>query len=330
MKKSLRGQDAKMAKLIYWFAFLRLSRSYGIATAYMEGRLSLRASKRLVPDLDLVLPTYSNFGNVWKNNPVDWLTANSYEIGGHLKSVVAPEIVSTLVSKKSERKGQIAEEFINFLDTTWAQSGHEPTVVVSIPLKIKKTNLVEFLKQTLEQHQHLLEASESAPQNLDYLRMTNEKVRMDALEKAYNLVLIEAQHPEFKEWQLAECLGVCDASVQAVKAREEQKARDVVYEDYGDPDYDMSIHTVLRRHRRYAYLLAENAARGKFPLNDDADRRNKGEKYEARFAVKCLRQHTSYLSRQLEERGMAHKYANEFLNAGAGINRKRMRQYDDE
>ena len=84
MAKSLRGFEAKTAKLTYWYAFLRLSRSYAIATAYKEGRLTHRAAIKLLPDLEQVLPTYENFGDVWKKNPLDWLTANSYEIGDRL------------------------------------------------------------------------------------------------------------------------------------------------------------------------------------------------------------------------------------------------------
>ncbi len=331
MAKSLRGFEAKTAKLIYWYAFLRLSRSYAIATAYKEGRLTHRAAIKLLPDFEQVLPTYENFGNVWKKNPIDWLTANSYEIGEQLRSPIAPKIVSILSPQKIEKKGQITEEFLNYLDVSWAQSGHEPTLVVSVPLKIKKINLFSFLKQALEQHEHLLEDVQPVSSKLDYLQMTSEKVRMDALEKSYNLVLIEAQNPEFAEWQLAECLGVCERSVKAIKLREAEKAKGIEKEDYGDePNYDMSIHTVLRRYRRYAYLIAENAARGKFPLNDEADRKSRGDKIDVAFDVDVLRLHTSYLARQLEERGMTHRYANEFLMHDAGINRKRERLIEDE
>lgn len=331
MTKSLRGHDAKLAKVIYWYAFLRLSRSYAIATAYKEGRLTYRAAIKLLPDLEQVLPTYENFGDVWKKNPLDWLTANSYEIGDRLRSANSPQIVSILSPKKSEKKGGIAEEFLNFLDVTWAQSGHEPTLVVSVPLKTKKINLYSFLKQALEQHEHLLEDEQPASPKLDYLHMTNEKVRLDVLEKSYNLVLTEAQNPEFAEWQLAECLGVCKRSVNAIKLRAAEKAQGIENEDYiFEPNYEMSIHTVLRRYRRHAYLIAENAARGKFPLNDEADRKLRGEKIEVVFDADLLRRHTRYLAGQLEKRGMQHQYANEFLMRDAGINRKRERVIEDE
>jgi hypothetical protein len=302
---------------------LRLSKSYAVATAFSEGKLTHRAAISLLPDLDQVLPTYQNFGNVWKKNPLDWLTANSYEIGRHLKTQISPKIVSILTAEKSGNKSQIAQEFINFLDTTWEQNEHEPSLVVSIPLKIKKVNLIDFLNQALAQHDHLSDPPKMPKQSLDYVQLTNEKVRLDALEKSYNLVLIEAHHPEFEEWQLAECLGVCTRSVKAIKVREENKAKGVVKEDYGDePNYDMSVHTVLRRYRRYAYLLAKNAARGKFPLNDEDQRKAKGEKITAKFDLASIQKHSRYLSHQLDERGMKHQYANEFLLREAGINRK--------
>jgi hypothetical protein len=329
LKKSLRGYEARTAKLKYWYAYLRLSKSYSVATRYKQGKLTWDAAIREVPDLKAVLPIYEEFGDVWKKNPLDWLTENSYELGKHLKTEHDPKILSILTGDKIEKNRKTVEKFSSYLENEWEASGRQPHIVVSIPLQIKKNNLFDFMRQLLDEHQTSSNDAVSTAKTQPSMKLTAEKVRMDALERGYNLVLIEAQNPNYAEWQVAECLGLSPKSVEAVKKREAEKTQGINTPDYGeDPNYDMSIHTVLRRYRRYAWVLAENAARGKFPLNDEAERTAQGEKIVVQFDTESLRRHTHYLSRQLQERGMDNKYANEFLKADAGINRKRFK--DDE
>ena len=329
MKKSLRGTAARLLKMKYWCAYLRISKSYSVATAFKEGQITWDAAIREVPDLKAVLPTYDEFGNVWKINPVDWLTANSYELGKHLKIDNAPKILSILTAEKVEKKRKTVEKFSNYLEQEWETNGRQPHIVVSIPLQIKKNSLIEFMRQLIDDHQITSPSPQKELEKRSMLQLTTERVRMEALERGYNLILTSAQNPNYVEWQLAECLGVCPESVKAVKQREEYKAQGIDQPDYGeDPDYDMSIHTVLRRYRRYAWVLAENAARGKFPLHDEDERKARGEKIEVQFDYEHLKSHSTKLSLQLRLHGMENKFANEFLNEDAGINRKQFA--DDE
>jgi hypothetical protein len=79
-------------------------------------------------------------------------------------------------------------------------------------------------------------------------------------------------------------------------------------------------------------VLAENAARGEFPKMLREDKGEKDErlkkykkkytKLKPKFLMSYLHKQSVYFQRQLEDRGMKHKYANEFLMPEAKINRQ--------
>jgi hypothetical protein len=52
-----------------------------------------------------------------------------------------------LAAKKIGNKSEIADEVNNFVYRDWASSGHEPSLLVSIPLKVKKSYLYESRKE---------------------------------------------------------------------------------------------------------------------------------------------------------------------------------------
>ena len=61
-KKAEKEYESNRKKLLFWLAFLRLSRSYTIARAYKLGKLSKDTAYKEVPDLDKVIFTVEKFG----------------------------------------------------------------------------------------------------------------------------------------------------------------------------------------------------------------------------------------------------------------------------
>lgn len=336
-KKSQKEYESNIKKLMYWLAFLRISRSYTIAYAYKHGAMKEKDAYKEVNDLDKVIETYNKFGFVWKN-PIEWVDENIYAISSTFTGAATPEIVSILNSEKSEEKGQIIKEVNNYVYSKWAEAGHETSVLVSIPIKVKKNYLYEFLKNTLEQLElEFKEKLEQSKQPAKY-ELTKEVVRMDALEKAYNLIMMKAAAPKMPNWELAEYMGLCPKSVKIVKQNQLNKSADETSLDDEILDAHKSINAVIWRYTRFAYVLAENAARGEFPkgLKEDKEAtatrqkeyKKKYTRLKPRFLYNYLNKESVYFQRQLNDRGMAHKYANEFLIPEANIN-KRWRPSDD-
>jgi hypothetical protein len=323
MKKRKTDTELKTEKLLFWYAFLRISKSYTVVTAYKEGKLNYMKAKSLVPDIEEVIPTYEKFGNVWKKNPIAWMEENSYEISSYLTSGATPEIVSILGGEKVDKKEEIVGEMSKFTYGKWAQTGHEPHIVVAIPLKIKKYELSEFLKNALSDYSVLKNESSKVGDWQDQFKISEEKVRTDALEKAYNLIMIQAQNRRMRKWRQAECLGLCPDTVEKIRSIEQEEALGTYPEHVvDDTDYYKTITAVIWRYNNYAFKLAENAARGEFPVLKKEVLDKYKRKKKVAFDYDTISTHTKYLSVQLNSKGMEHQYANEFLKPNERINRK--------
>lgn len=330
-KKLEKEYESNSKKLMYWVAFLRISRSYTIARAYKLGKLSQESAYKLVPDLDKVISTGDKFGYVWQN-PLEWLEENMYETRSTFTGAATPEIVSILSTEKIEKKQEIANEVTNYLYGEWASAGHEPCMLVSIPLNVKKNYLFEFLKNALEQEESKSDAHTELPKQPKKFELTKEIVRMDALEKAFNLIMMKAANREMPNWELAQHLGLCANSVAIIKKAAMERGLGVVHDDETEIEAHKSINAVIWRYTRFAYVLAENAARGEFPKTLREDKAEKDKrlkeykkkytKLKPRFLMSHLNRQSVYFQRQLKDRGMEHKYANEFLVPEARINRK--------
>jgi hypothetical protein len=332
-KETEKEYESNRKKLLFWLAFLRLSRSYTIARAYKLGKLSKDTAYKEVPDLDKVIFTVEKFGNVWQN-PLEWFDENIYEIRSTFTGAATPEIVSILTPEKSEKKTEIANEVNSFLHRSWSANGHDTTMLVSIPLNVKKNYLFSYLKKELEQLERELNKQSEQPKPPKKYELTKEKVRMDALEKAYNLVMMKAANKEMPNWQLAEHLGLCANSVATVKKAASEKLLGTAIYDEAEIEAHKSINAVIWRYTRFAYVLAENAARGEFPKamrEDKAEKEKRLSEYKKKyvrlkpeFFISYLHKKTLYFQHRLKDRGMEHKYANEFLVAEANINKKRV------
>jgi hypothetical protein len=215
----------------------------------------------------------------------------------------------------------------------WASSGHEPSLLVSIPLKVKKSYLYEFLKNALEQLENKLDDQIEGWTSPKKFELTKEIVRMEALENAYNLIMMKAANRDMPNWELAEHLGLCSDSVATVKkSLNEPTVGEIDYEVDAVLEAHKSINAVIWRYTRFAYVIAENAARGEFPKTlregkAEKDKRKKEykkkyTKLKPRFLISFLHGQSIYFQRQLKDRNMEHKYANEFLVPEAKINRK--------
>jgi hypothetical protein len=241
--------------------------------------------------------------------------------------------VSILDDEKIEKKAEIAKEIANNVYMEWAANGHQPSMLVSIPLGVKKNYLFEFLKNALAQQENKAADKTEQPKPPKKFELTKEIVRMDALEKAYNLIMMKAANREMPNWELAEHLGLCANSVAIVKKTALEKNTGVTNVDTdAETEALKSINAVIWRYTRFAYVLAENAARGEFPKvlresklekdNRQNEHRKKYTKLKPRFLMSFLHGQGVYFRRQLKDREMEHKYANEFLVPDAKINRE--------
>lgn len=314
---------SKAVKVIYWFAFLRLSISYRHAQLVNAGRMKLEEANAAHPNFKKVIRRYEKYGRVWRKNPVDQLFDNSYSFSGLFDQSGGIKILSRLDGKKVDKKDEIVEKLTSYVRTEWPRSGYKDQVILSIPKNIDKNNIYQKIKMALESFED--EQNEQTEQKVPYVRPVpwleipkSSKVRWEILERCYNLIILKSIHPELSALDQARFLGVSKDKValldEALALKDKVDKTEAEYDKVQNiHDYQLNIKAVVWKYTRRAYLLAENAARGVFPSLDEIDEK----KRPAEFAYEHIAEMSAYMRDVLKLDGITNSFSNEFLSETA-------------
>jgi hypothetical protein len=314
---------SKAIKVIYWFAFLRLSISYRHAQLVNAGRMKLEEANAAHPNFKKVIRRYEKYGRVWRKNPVDQLFDNSYSFSGLFDQSGGIKILSRLDGKKVDKKDEIVEKLTSYVRTEWPRSGYKDQVILSIPKNIDKNNIYQKIKIALESFED--EQNEQTEQKVPYVRPVpwleipkSSKVRWEILERCYNLIILKSIHPELSALDQARFLGVSKDKValldEALALKDKVDKTEAEYDKVQNiHDYQLNIKAVVWKYTRRAYLLAENAARGVFPSLDEIDEK----KRPAEFAYEHIAEMSAYMRDVLKLDGITSSFTNEFLSETA-------------
>lgn len=314
---------SKAIKVIYWFAFLRLSISYRHAQLVNAGRMKLEEANAAHPNFKKVIRRYEKYGRVWRKNPVDQLFDNSYSFSGLFDQSGGIKILSRLDGKKVDKTDEIVEKLTSYVRTEWPRSGYKDQVILSIPKNIDKNNIYQKIKIALESFED--EQNEQTEQKVPYVRPVpwleipkSSKVRWEILERCYNLIILKSIHPELSALDQARFLGVSKDKValldEALALKDKVDKTEAEYDKVQNiHDYQLNIKAVVWKYTRRAYLLAENAARGVFPSLDEIDEK----KRPAEFAYEHIAEMSAYMRDVLKLDGITNSFSNEFLSETA-------------
>jgi hypothetical protein len=314
---------SKAIKVIYWFAFLRLSISYRHAQLVNAGRMKLEEANAAHPNFKKVIRRYEKYGRVWRKNPVDQLFDNSYSFSGLFDQSGGIKILSRLDGKKVDKTDEIVEKLTSYVRTEWPRSGYKDQVILSIPKNIDKNNIYQKIKMALESFED--EQNEQTEQKVPYVRPVpwleipkSSKVRWEILERCYNLIILKSIHPELSALDQARFLGVSKDKValldEALALKDKVDKTEAEYDKVQNiHDYQLNIKAVVWKYTRRAYLLAENAARGVFPSLDEIDEK----KRPAEFAYEHIAEMSAYMRDVLKLDGITNSFSNEFLSETA-------------
>ena len=176
----------------------------------------------------------------------------------------------------------------------------------------------EQIKKAIEDHiDDFDEINDEKPQNkarARILELSKTKIRMEVLERCYNLILFKALNPNVSALEQARFLGVSKEKValldEALALKEKVGKTAAEYDKVANiHEYQINIKAVVWKYTRRAYLLAENAARGEFPSFKEFDER----KPTAEFAY----EHIAEMAKQIQEKmkldGIEKKFSDEFM-----------------
>lgn len=230
-----------------YFAFFRLlqiSPSYWLAHQLTQGI----TPARLPADFELVFNTYRMFEEVWSRPYWDWW----FDIGQYRFGSDRPTTVRQLaatdrdVMLAGEPLRELADNVTDHYGRVLRRLGLPATVLLSIPVDQKKDVILRQVGYLID----VARAKQGASQSNASFPMLRNKVRDKTVDKAIRAVQARAEYPTRDTTLFA--LGVRAKLSSAYVKRGKKEA----------------MSQLVSRQLLYAYRLAENAARGRFPSMD--------------------------------------------------------------
>jgi hypothetical protein len=215
--------------------YLKLSPSY---EAVMRHLTKQKSTYPLPKDFKAVAKIVKDFGAIYKMRETDWWE----KIGMGLYGISAP--------LPSVKVAGVLNKQNNQLKTKW--SGID-TVVAEMPLNLTLPQALKQLRKQLTEYQF----SATLPKKTTPLyQLSNSKLRVDTLQNG--LIALRLYKKRLPLWKIGNQLRLIPA-----QSFIESDADDILVADLADRKELLSI--AASRLIRCAALVAENAARGRFP-----------------------------------------------------------------
>jgi len=238
-----------------FFSFLQISPSYRLAHLIAVGELD-RTAQLLPSDFERVEATYRAFGDVSRTQFWNWwLEKAQYQFGvsaaPKAKTLLRVDVRQTVTEEMIATTHGELDEFV--LVDRPAQ-GSLATLVLAIPLQNDRKALLKQVSQLIE----AAYGKEREQQGIAPYHMVRNKMREQTLIMAMRVLRARAARPKDKLFVIGNLTNVSPAHWSDVKLK-----RDKV-----EANKRENMEILTSRHLHRAYLLAENAARAKFPSLD--------------------------------------------------------------
>ena len=269
-----------------FFNFLQVSPSYRLAHRIATGRLDRRAAT-LPMDFAVVEETYRAFGDVTQAYYWDWwIKTAQYQF-----NMSVPATPKTLL--KLDLRQDVAESDIalakraveDHLTVDRLAQGTPSTLLIALPLHPDRRTMLQIMKAMVEKAY----ADEAVSKGLAPYAMIKNKMRKATVDKARQVLRAQAARPKEKLFIIGNLTQVSP-------------------KNYTDPNEKRASVDVQRRvmeiltsrHLHRAYLLAENAARGRFPCLDQLPEDPNRPKFDYRVLHNLYKSHGKWLEAERE------------------------------
>ena len=244
--------------------FLQISPSYRLAHLLATGGLK-RRGLALPADFDEVEETYAAFGDVTQTYFWDWwLKAAQYQFGVSLKPEAKVLLKLDLKHEPTVDGIEKAKaEFADYLYVDRPAQGNQALMVVALPVHTDRKTMLKAFERLLDKHY----GSQQQPVGVAPYSIIRNKMRESTLKVALKVLRARAALPNERLFVIGNKTNVSPANATtdfSKRARGEESNK------------RKQMEILTSRHLHRAYLLAENAARGRFPsldpLPDDPNR----------------------------------------------------------
>jgi hypothetical protein len=218
--------------------YLKLSPSYSLACS--EKKPLLKTSQ-LPKDWKKVKATYSDFGNVHKIRESQWWTS----VGQHLFGIKAARSEVFVLGNSAEEL--VLNEDMKQAAQAWAEMSKPNSLLIAIPINQTKLSALRQIREIIKQTEFTVSKSTIEPK----YKLLPTKLREHTL--AHGVTALKLYKGGMQLWEIGYQLGLSEAS-----------SRDIDHgKDVATNKAYLQIMASKLIHK--AELIAENAARGRFP-----------------------------------------------------------------
>lgn len=225
---------------------------------YADGitkKLTHKEKQSLLDDFDLVLKTYSEYGDISLEDSHRWWQ----EVGMKLYTADYNPNVAQIdrIDKAETAYERLHSALDTYLETTLVQQGKPPALILSVPLGMNKQFILNQVSDLIDQ------ANVPVPPIAQKGKktLTAERLRAEPLFMAMCLLMYKIQNPNMALWRLGVLANVSPKNAVGLNVNEK------LNDDTIEQANRMAILT--SRALKKARLLSENAAMGNFPSTEN-------------------------------------------------------------
>lgn len=234
----------------YWFQFLHLSPSYELAHKERTGTLSDADRARLPADFDAVLSVYDDFGDLHRIRFDDWWNAKGIRHFGFQGEQPSVHLIERLEREADNSVENLTANASNYINGRWADQGQPSSLIVSIPLVLTKAQILKIVSEMLSEDSVRSDKVSTSPPTYSVLAGKKDP---DSLFRYLQCIWTRLYYPHAKLYEVGVIAELSTTySLRLAK-----------YEGGVEDRNALKILTSRALHR--GIMIAENAARGKFP-----------------------------------------------------------------
>ena len=241
-------------RYMQFFNFLQFSPSYRLAHLVATARVDRNTT--VVPaDFATVEGTYRAFGPLMRTYFWEWWVKTAqYQFGVSVKPEPRRLLKLDLYQAATDSDiGSAQDALADYLRVDRLAQSNPATFVVALPIHGDRKSLLRAFATLLDQTY----GTADKPEGVASYSVIRNKIRKGTVDMARRVFLARAHSPKKRLFAIGNFVGVSPVNrTDELKPRAEERDRRRIME------------IMTSRHLHRAYLIAENAARGRFPCLD--------------------------------------------------------------
>ena len=269
-----KGRD--VAYYMLWFEYLKISPSYALARKKRVGLWTAADEAKVPADFDAVLKVYDDLGDIRSLSFKAWWLNTAIDFFGYRGAKPAVTRVSVLRHGTDRLADKMIANTHSYVGGPWAKQGEPTAVVLAIPIGLPKAQIAKQVAALLDKHSAEISALGSSPPKYC---LDRRKLDSTSLFKYLMCVWIKAKFPKAALWRIGVQAKVSSTYSGRLKP-------DAALEAHQQIEDRNALKILTSRAISRGLMIAENAARGRFPTYVRPDHPTPPDWDDMRLAVK--------------------------------------------